>query len=160
VPYDATDAPEQANGTTGGRRSGKRKLHAATTGPAPVAVKAEPDTSDTQPSLAKAQAHRRDVKAEPAVKQEPAAPAAIKRKPLQSDVKNEPVSPLRPSRSTKVKVEDWAAEASAAQDAAKSGKVDIAEQPTAAPLGPFPDFQRPLPDECQVRARICLRPRA
>lgn len=157
---DAADASQQANGTSGARRTGKRKLHAAAAEPAPFAVKAEPGTSDSQPSPAKAKAPRRHVKAEPPVKQEPAAPAAVKREPLQSDVKNEPVSPLQPSRSTKVKVEHWAAEASAAHDAAQSGKVDVSQQPTAAPLGPFPDFKRPLPDECQVYACTCLRPHA
>lgn len=150
VAFDATDGPEQAIGTNGSRRSGKRKHHEAAAEPAPVAVKAEPDISDWQPSPAKAKASRRHVKAELPVKQEPATLVAIKREQLQSDVKTEATTPLRPSCSTKVKVEHWAAEASAAQDAAQSGKVDIAEQPTAAPLGPFPDFKRPLPDECQV----------
>lgn len=157
MPFDATHAPEHANGTDSGRRSSKRKHDAAAAGPASVAVKAEPGTSDPQPSPAKAKTPLRHVKAEPHVKQEPATPAAIKREPLQSDGKDEAITPLRPSCSTEVKVEHWAAEASAAQDAAKSGKVDFAEQPTAAPSGPFPDFKRPLPDECQVCARACWK---
>lgn len=118
--------------STPASRGRKRKADAAADG-APAAVEAQVKAEVEADVIA-------DVKAEPgaAATQQPAA------------VKQEPLTPLRPSGSTRVRVEGWAVQAGAAEAAARKGEVDLDQAPTAAPLGPFPDFQRPLPEECQA----------
>lgn len=140
----------EESGANGARRGSKRKLDAPAA-PASVAVKAEPGVAEPQRHADKAKSPRKRAE----VKQEAASPAAVKQKQQLAAVKQEPLSPLRPSGSTKVKIKGWAAEADAAEAAAK-GKVDLDEAPTAAPLGPFPEFKRPLPEECQVRALVFI----
>lgn len=141
----AADAAKAENSTDGAMRGSKRKLDAAA-GAASAVVKAEPGTTVPQQQAAKAKPPRQRTE----VKQEPADHTTVKQEPQLAAVKQEPLNALRPSGSIEVKVEGWAARADAAQAAAEAGKVDLGEAPTAAPLGPFPDFKRPLPDECQV----------
>lgn len=140
----------------------KRKADAAALG-APAAVKAEVKTEvdaevDTsvkvEPGAASAQQQPAAERTHPRQqqKQKQQRQQAPKQDPQPAAVKQEPLTPLRPSGSTRVKVEGWAAQAGAAEAAAREGGVDLGKTPTAAPLGPFPDFQRPLPEECQVQA--------
>lgn len=109
-------------------------------------------------NLPPAERRTRKRKADAAVKTEEGTvklePNAVKTEP--GAVKDELLSPLRPSPPAAAKVEGWAEEAAAAGAAAAAGKVDLGKAPTMAPLGPFPDFKRPLPEECQASAAYPL----
>jgi len=99
-----------------------------------------------------AERRTRKRKADPLIKQEQPA-VKSDRDASQTEaptVKAEPLSTVRPSKGAAVKLEGWAEEAGAAKAAASSGKVNLDKAPTAAPLGPVPEFPRPLPEECQA----------
>ena len=105
----------------------------------PVGIKAEPAT----PSV--------NAEAQPAVKAEPLSTDARRGRRAKNVVKKEDRTASKKEEQPEAKLGGWADEAAAAARKVKTGDVDLGTTPLAAPLGPFPDFKRPLPDECQVR---------